>query len=627
MNHDSTHPLQGTHPSEPPVDAAAARVLARFMQIRSASGPVLSHDGEILFFLSDLTGTPQIWYIDATSPWPQQLTFGEERVQYALRAPDGQHLLYATDVGGNERSQLHLLDYDGLVDVDLTHRPDAFHAWGCWSPEGRRFAFATNRRHTAYFDVWVMDTGTGEAHPLHEASTYLVPQAWSHDGRWILVWELMGSFSNALYLLAAEGPQAGQLLPLAPASGDHTRYHGATFSADGSHLLILSDRGREHLALGRIEVATGALSWMVEGDWDVEQLILSADGAVAAWVVNEDGVSVLHVGRVNPDGRLGEALPSPIIPRGRIEGLSMSGDGARLAFSFHGPRHNPDVWEVETATGKVRQRTFSSRVGLDHQSFVEPEVVRFTSFDGRQIPGNLYLPPHRPEDVGHLPVIIHVHGGPESQARVGFSWLFQYLLRRGYGVFAPNVRGSTGYGRTYADLDNTTRRLDSVRDLVAAGEWLKGLGPFDPKKVVVMGGSYGGYMTLAALSLFPEHWAAGIDIVGIANLRTFIQNTGAYRRKWRVMEYGDPEVIGDFMDSVSPIHHVHRIQSPLMVIHGANDPRVPKDEADQIVRAVRERGGVCEYLLYEDEGHGISKLKNRIHCYTRVVAFLDRHIR
>jgi dipeptidyl aminopeptidase/acylaminoacyl peptidase len=260
--------------------------------------------------------------------------------------------------------------------------------------------------------------------------------------------------------------------------------------------------------------------------------------------------------------------------------------------------------------------TRSSTAGIPRNTFRTPEIVRYPSFDGREIPALFYEPEEE-----NAPVVVNVHGGPESQSRPMFAPVTQYFLDRGYAVFAPNVRGSTGYGKAYTHLDDVELRMDSVKDLAYAAEWLRGRGH---EKIAVMGGSYGGFMVLAALTEYPELWSAGVDIVGIANMVTFLENTGSYRRALRESEYGSLENDREFLESISPIHKAERITAPLMVIHGKNDPRVPVGEAKQIVERVRDNGGAVEYLPYEDEGHGLAKLKNRLDAYPRIAAFLGR---
>jgi dipeptidyl aminopeptidase/acylaminoacyl peptidase len=281
---------------------------------------------------------------------------------------------------------------------------------------------------------------------------------------------------------------------------------------------------------------------------------------------------------------------------------------------------NSDIWLIDLDSNGVSRLTESSLAGLDPAKFVDPELVRFSSFDGLEVPAFLYRPRGVPSP---MPVIVSVHGGPESQERPGFNGVFQYFIQRGFAVLAPNVRGSTGYGRSYTHLDDVERRLDSVADLRAAWQWLVNSGVGRRESIAIMGGSYGGFMVLAALVNQPDLWSAGVDIVGIANFVTFLENTGAYRRKLREAEYGNLAEHREFLERISPIHGIDRINAPLMVIHGANDPRVPVGEAEQIVAGLRARDAPVTYMRFEDEGHGLIKLENRLVAYPAIAEFLE----
>ncbi|MDQ3855893.1 MAG: S9 family peptidase, partial [Chloroflexota bacterium] len=394
-------------------------------------------------------------------------------------------------------------------------------------------------------------------------------------------------------------------------------YADAHFSGD-EWLLCLSNEGRDFLGLARLHLGTGEREWIAQPEWDVEHLVASQDGRVYAYVVNEDGCSRVYV---CVDG---EEVKVSGLPDGVVAELELSANGALLAFTLNSATTGANVWAVQTDTGAARQVTFTSRAGIPSEELVEPRLVRFQSFDGLEIPAFLYLP-HGAEPP--MPVVIHVHGGPESQALPVLNPTIQYLAHRGYSVLAPNVRGSTGYGKAYTHLDDVRKRMDSVADLQAAVRWLVESGTGDPERIAVMGGSYGGFMTLAAITTYPELWAAAVDTVGIANFVTFLEHTGPWRRKLREAEYGSLEHDREFLEEISPLRHVDRITAPLLVIHGANDPRVPVGEAEQIVQSLEARGQTVEYLRYEDEGHGLVKLHNRISAAERTAAFLDRHLR
>jgi dipeptidyl aminopeptidase/acylaminoacyl peptidase len=581
---------------------------ARYLKIRGAWGASFSPDGRRVSFLTEITGVPQVWEVGAEgSSWPEQLTFYEERVTDAAYSPAGNRLLFGMDAGGNERSQLFLLE-DGEV-TDLTRAPEAIHYSGGFSPDGRRIAYTATRRNGTDFDVFVQDLPDGEPQMVWEVSGYHMVVDWAADGRALIVSRHHSNVNNDLYRLDLS---TGGATLLTPHEGD-ARFFGANVTPEGGSVYLATDRDGEFLRLARLDLATLSLDYLTPDDRDVEGVELSTDGRYLVASRNVDGYSDVLL--FNGKGR---RMPDPRIPEGIVGGFEFSPDSGRLAFTLTAPERNPDVWVLDLPDGDARRLTRSSTAGIPPRTFRKPEVVRYPSFDGRRIPALFHKP-----GIENAPVIVNVHGGPESQSRPAFAPVTQYLLHRGYAVFFPNVRGSTGYGKSYTHLDDVELRMDSVKDLAHAAYWLRERGH---ERIAVMGGSYGGFMVLAALTEYPELWTAGVDIVGIANLVTFLENTGSYRRSLRESEYGSLEKDREFLASISPIHKAENIEASLMVVHGKNDPRVPVGEAEQIVERVKKYGGTVEYLLYEDEGHGLAKLKNRLDAYPRIAAFLEEHL-
>jgi dipeptidyl aminopeptidase/acylaminoacyl peptidase len=609
----------------------------RFLNIRAASGPSFSPDGRFVSFLSNVTGVSQLWQVPVEGGWPVQLTFTTESVRGGHYNPIRHEILYSMDTGGNERTQLYLLrgagntDHslgDGWTFTDLSKDPKAIHAFGGWSHDGERFAFSANREDPGRFDVWTQKADGSEAKLLAKGpGGYYSVAGWSPNDRWLLVSRAESNFNQDLYLIEVA---TGKERHLTPHKGD-AQYHSPQWSADGKGVYCLStEGGRDLAALARIDVESGRLTWIATYVQEIDGLAVSPKGRWMAWLENKGGSSSLMLLRF--DTRQAQEANLPL---GVVSHLEFSRDDSRLAFVFDGPRHNPDVWLWDLTGGKgepkpaakPRQLTHASRAGLPFETFVQPELIHYPTFDDRKIPAWWYPPAEKPADGRLPPVIVYPHGGPESQTRPAFNPIFQYFLQAGYGVLAPNVRGSSGYGTAYMNLDNTTKRMDSVKDLAYAAEWLKNEKKGDPKRLAVYGGSYGGFMVLAAVTHYPDLWAAGIDVVGIANFVTFVEKTGAYRRAHREAEYGNLREHREFFEKISPIHHVDKIRCPMLVIHGANDPRVPIGEAEQIVAALKKRGVPVEYLRYEDEGHGLAKLKNRLDAYPKMVAFLDKYLK
>lgn len=597
--------------------------IERYLNIRSASSPTFSPDGQRVAFLTNITGTPQAWTVPASGGWPDQWTFYQDRVDFIEWSPNGSGLVFSKSRGGDENAQLFWLAPDGTRIRALTNSPKVRHNFGLWSHDGNKIAYASNKRHPNYFDIYVMDVASGREELVYQQDGSNSPVAWSFDGRQLIISRSneQKSLDNDLYLVDLSTKRATHLTP-------HTgpaQFGDVHFARSGRAIIFAHNDGREWYQLSRMELDSKKIETLDNTEWDVDATALSDDGRTFAYTINREGYSELYVREATEDGRLGpKGTPIKLPGQGVVSGLEFSRDATKLAFVFNGARFNPDVWIYDLRTRELRQLTHSSRAGLVQSSFVEPELIRFKSFDGRQIPA-WYYRPQRAQ--GRLPVIVSVHGGPEGQERPTFNAIYQYFLARGYAILAPNVRGSTGYGKTYTHLDDVRKREDAVKDLAAAVDWLRAQGGADPKRIAVMGGSYGGYMTLAAITLYPDLWAAAVDTVGIANFETFLRNTSGYRRKLREVEYGSLERDLEFLRAISPINRVDRIRAPLMVIHGKNDPRVPYTEAEQIVKALRERGRPVEYVLFDDEGHGVAKLANRLIVYPKMADFLDRYMK
>ena len=607
---------------------------SQFLNIRAAGGATFDPTGARVAFVTDITGVPQVWSIDTVGGWPDQLTFAAERVNFARYAPVGGHLVFGMDSGGNEQQQLYLLSPDAARVTDLTQRPDAFHYWGDWSADGQSLAFASNRRHPQFFDVYTHHLATGETRCVYQADAYTLAGPFSPDGTKLVLLRVNGSLDDDLLLLDLA---SGQTTYLTPHQGKAV-YRGIAWAANGQRLYLATDQGRDTVALACLDLADGGLTHLDETPWDVEAIALSPDGQTLAYSVNADGYSDLRF----LDTATRQRLPGVTrLPRGVIsvlpicrdpgadQPLAWSPDGRRLAVSFSSGTNVPDVWLVASG-GEARRLTHSGQAGIPSAALVEPTLVRYPSFDGLEVAAFYYVPLEGPhpggEGAGRLPVVVQVHGGPEGQSRPAFNAVVAYFVNRGYAVLLPNVRGSTGYGRRYTHLDDVDKRMDSVADLEASVRWLVAEGNADARRIAVMGGSYGGFMTLAAVTEYPDLWAAGVDIVGIGNFVTFLERTGAYRRAHRESEYGSLAHHRDLLERISPIHKVNRIAAPLMVIHGANDPRVPIYEAEQMVAALQARQHPVEYLRFEDEGHGIVKLGNRIVAYGAIGEFLVRYL-
>ena len=616
--------------------------IERYLNIRSAYGASFGPDGERLSFLMDTTGTAQVWTLEEPRGWPEQRTFYDERVTFASWSPERPELIFGMDEGGNERAQLFRFDAETGVIENVTTMPEAKHRWGGWSHDGDRFAFTSNRRDESVFDVYVQGRDeTGEdATLVYEGDGWLSLAGWSPDDSRLLVSQAYSNFDQDLYVLDLEADEP-DLEHLTPHEGD-IRYQSASWAPDGEGIYLVTDEGdADTLYLAYLDLASGDLETVIDGDgWNVDGIALDDETGRFVCSRNVEGYTELTVGEFDTDNPTDyEAFPEPDLPGGISGGVSFDPDAERFALSTTGDTVNTNVFVVDieelrssgSATqshdlesGAVDRWTNAPTAGIPHESFDESDLVHVESFDGLEVPGFLTLPDDHEE--GQTPVIVDIHGGPESQRRPSFSSVKQYFLDRGYAYFEPNVRGSSGYGADYAALDDVEKRMDSVADIEACVEWLQDHPAIDPDRIAAKGGSYGGFMVLAALTEYPDLWAAGIDVVGIANFVTFLENTGDWRRELREAEYGSLAEDRDFLEEISPINNVEAIEAPLFVLHGENDPRVPVGEAEQIVEEVRAHGVPVRKLIFEDEGHGFSKLDNRIEAYSEIADFLDEHV-
>jgi dipeptidyl aminopeptidase/acylaminoacyl peptidase len=584
--------------------------LRALLGLRQAWPLAFAADGETLLVASDLPGTRQLYRLRPGSE-PIQLTAFPEPVAGQL-LPDGRILL-SMDASGNERGQLYLLDaVPGAEPEPLVVDPRFIHRSPHVSRDGRLLAYATNRRNGRDFDVVVRRLGSEEER-IFELGGWCVAADFSPDGRWVAAERLGDEAGDAdLFLL---GVETGEIAHVTPHVGQ-AEYTAPVWLADSSGFLAATSEGRDTLAVSRYDLAARAWEVVHEWPWDLE---IAGDDAGRRLVVeaNEDGYSRVEL-RDPHTLALREELPLP--GSGVAEHFVFSPDGRRLAFAFSTTTEPHQVYLYDLGSGEKPRKL--TRTG-GPAGGVEPTLHRLASFDGESIPVFLF----EPEGDGPFPVVVTVHGGPESQWRPwysqGFGALTQFLVSRGYAVAAPNVRGSSGYGKRFVHLDDRDLRLDSVADLAAVHAWLAARPDLDGSRAVVYGRSYGGYMVLAALAFQPELWAAGIEFVGIANLRTFLENTSDYRRAAREREYGYLDRDRDFLERASPANHVDAIRAPLFIEHGRNDPRVPVSESEAIHRALSEQGVRCELVIYEDEGHLVEKLENRVDVFERAVGFLD----
>ncbi|MFH5843367.1 alpha/beta fold hydrolase [Haladaptatus sp. CMAA 1909] len=593
----------------------ARHPLTRYLGIDSASSPTMTVDGTLVY-LADTTGTPQVWSLDEPGSFPSRLTAHDERVSFVSASPTRSEVVFGMDTGSDEHDQLYRYDLDTGIETALTATPEAIHGWGAWRPDGDEIAFVANRRDSGTFDVYVQGRDGTEATLVHEGpGGFLSIEAWGEPG--IVFSRANASFDQNLFLLD-------------PETGDHrkitddadARYHDVAFGPNGE-LYCVTNHGTDTTYVCRLDLDDGTHTVVEEaGEWNVSHFSLHGGTGRTVWVRNVDGYSEVHAGRLTEDGDAVEPFAEPNLPTGVVFGVGFGPDG-ECALSMSRSDDPQNVLVFDPKTGTAERWTDFGTLGIPRETFLDPEIVRYESFDGREIPAYWTLPPNAKS--GETPVIVDIHGGPQYQRQPWFYPMKQYFLQEGYAIFEPNVRGSSGYGTAYTRLDDTDKRMDSVADIEAAVEWLHGRDAVDSDRIVAYGRSYGGFMVLAAITEYPDLWAAAVDFVGIADFETFLENTGEWRRSHREQEYGSLDDT-ELLERISPIHGADRISCPLFIQHGANDPRVPVGEAEQIAEKVRERGVPVETCIFEDEGHHTTSRENLIEEFERIAAFLDEHV-
>ena len=616
----------------PEIPESLSARLRQYQSTRSAFLADWMPGGSGLLVATRFGETAQLHVVERPGGARRQITFFDEPVSDAAVSPDPEvgGFVYPRDVGGSEDYQLFFYDLDTGVSRMLTDGVGR-NGGALWSNGGDRLAYFTTRRNRRDWDLHVMDPATGESVPVLEEGGVWFPLDWSPDDTKMLVSRFVSANESYPYLLDLG---TGALEPLhrpeEGEEGEKVAYTAALFAPDGESVYYVSDEDSEFQRLRRRNLATGETRVLTpEIDWDVEALELSEDGRRLAFTVNEEGFSRLYL----MDTETGERTEVRDLPIGLVGGLEFGPDG-RLGLVLTTPSSPDDVYTLDPALddggGKPTRWTFSETGGLDPETFVEPELIRYETFDTvdgapRTIPAFVYAP----AGDGPHPVVIDIHGGPEGQERPGFDPWKQFLVHElEVAVVTPNVRGSAGYGKSYLLLDNGFQREDSVKDIGALLDWIEARPDLDEDRVAVYGGSYGGYMVLASMTHYDDRLRAGIDVVGISNFVTFLENTEDYRRDLRRAEYGDerdPEM-REFLERISPTNNADKITSPLFVVQGLNDPRVPASESEQMVEEIRANGGTVWYLLATDEGHGFRKRSNRDYFLEASALFLEEHL-
>ena len=579
--------------------------------------PSFSPDGQELAFVSDLTGSPQVWRIALSDGFPEAVTAFDEQVNKVLWSPDGNWMAVESAPGGGLNAQIDLVRPDGSDRRRLTEGQSTNNWLNAWTKDSRFVIFSSNMDQADSMDSFRVCIDSGASEKLASNGGTGVIEDVTADGERALVTRIAYRGDNNVYLVEFAAAREHSLTPHdPPASFDNAR-----FSADERHVYLVSNRDQDMACLCRLPSDDGE-NWCIlqaRDDAELVEFAISPNDKSAAIVWNIAGRNELElVNLPNGDKKCEIELPGEI-----VEDLRFSPDGSSLAMCVTGSRLPMDIWVLDIGTLSLRQLTRSPRIGVQLEGLGSARLLRYTAHDGLPLTGWLYVP----HDIdAPFPTVFSFHGGPEGQEQPRFRYDYQALLSRGIAVFAPNVRGSSGFGKRFVNLDNGALRFDAIRDISSTVQHLIDSGMAEAGKLGIMGGSYGGYMTMAGLTEFPELFAAGVNLYGVVNFRTFFERTEPWMASISKVEYGDPDTEGDLLDALSPIHKLERVVAPTLVLHGANDTNVPVYEAEQVVEELRKRHVPVEYILFPDEGHGFRNEQNRITSVSAIVDWFMKYL-
>jgi len=611
----------------PAIPVALVETAGRYGSFRNATLVDWSPTGREMLIATRFADTAQLHLVKMPGGERQQLTFFADAVGNGRFHPNGgDYIVFSKDIGGGEWYQLYRYDL-ASGDVTLLTDGKSRNLMGPWSSGGDQIAYMSTRRTGKDTDLWVMNPGDPKSDRL---LTKLEgggwgPEDWSPDDSKILLKEEISLNEAYLWLVDTKTGEKTALMPAGTKRGDKVAYGDVRFSKDGKGLYLTTDAGSEYMNLAHLEIDRPEAKYVVTGPdakWDVERLDVSMDGKMIAYVKDEDGVSVIHVRKTAGDKEI--ALRN--LPVGVVTSLRWHRNGHDLGFSVTNARGPGDCYSLDVTTGKLERWT-TSETAVKTDSFPQAELVKWKSFDGKEISGFLYKPAAK--FTGKRPVMVVIHGGPEGQSQPTFVGRSNYYLNElGIALIYPNVRGSTGYGKTYSLLDNGFKREDTYKDINALFDWIGTRPDLDAERIAVTGGSYGGHMTLAVSTFYSDRIRCSVDIVGMSNLVTFLEHTEAYRRDLRRVEYGDERDpnMREFLEKIAPMNNIEKIKKPMFVIAGKNDPRVPVSESQQIADALKKQGTPVWLLIAKDEGHGYRKKGNQDFQFYATVEFLREYL-
>jgi dipeptidyl aminopeptidase/acylaminoacyl peptidase len=599
--------------------------LQRLYMTRLVGDTAWSPDGKTICFVSNITGRNNLWLVPASGGWPTQLTVSGQRQTAPAWSPDGKWIAYQSDYDGDEQWDIFFVSPTTGQVVNVTKTREIAEENPVWSPDGRYLAYLVKPKTSSSYEIDVFDTLMRETKHI---TTNTPPEKmntgpiWSKDGKFIVYTQEEAKGTNSNIFIADVKTAKSTLLT--PHEGEKL-YEANDISSDGKQVLVTSNASNGYQNVGLLSVATQKIKWLTQDKWEIAAGSFSPDSKSVTWRANVDGNTDLYIHNLVTGTTKDLPLPKGVNTFGGAES-AFSRDDSKLLYYHNGPNAPGDAWVCHIATGKSTQVTHSLMAGVPADHMVEPFLVHYPSRDGKWTISAFVYVPHNMQRNGQNAAIVYVHGGPTSQTVNSFNRFIQHIVNQGYMVIAPNYRGSKGYGKEFQQANLFDMGGGDLQDVLAAADFVLKTGYLDPKKLIVMGASYGGYMSMMAVTKAPDVWAAGVPIVPFVNWFTEMQNEDPVLQQSDLATMGDPEKNPDLFRDRSPIFFVDQIKAPLLLLAGGHDPRCPKEETIQVVEKIKEHGGIADYKIYENEGHGFSKVENQIDAYERVTNFVKARV-
>ena len=613
---------QRQNSSDSPPRKVNQYTIEQFYKNTRVNGGAFSPDEKKLLVSSDETGIFNVYEIDIETARKKQITHSGEESFFAIDyVPGTGQVLYSADKGGNEIDHIYLLNADGTV-KDLTPGEKEKAGFGGWSDDQQYMYYTSNKRDPRFFDFYKMKTGEWKPQMIYENKEGLNLTDMSEDENLFALEKTITTSENQLFIFDKKNKKTIEISdPGAPGN-----YSSSGFSKDGKYFYYITNAGKEFNCLMQYDMATGQRKTLFETDWDVMYSYMSKNEKYRVIAINEDGKNTLII----IDNNTGKKVDFPQIPDGNILAVNISDSESKMRLTVGTSKAPNNIYVYDFGTKKMKQLTQTLNPEINPDDLVSAKVIRFKSFDGLEIPA-IYYKPLTASANNKVPALVWVHGGPGGQSRIGYFSLIQYLVNHGYAVLAVNNRGSSGYGKTFHKMDDLNHGDKDLKDCIWGKKWLREQPYIDAEKIGIIGGSYGGYMTMAAMTFAPEEFKVGVNIFGVTNWLRTLRSIPPYWESFRealYKELGDPNSADSVrLYNISPLFHADKVKNPVMVLQGANDPRVLQVESDEIVAAIRKNGVPVEYVLFPDEGHGFVKKENEIKGYGKVLEFLDKYLK